>query len=142
MSAAARCDDPLLRGDLVSDDGTVTAVVVSFDEDRIDDVRGEVIDRIHQLVDPRLPPGMTRALQRQPRDQRDLQPRHARRTRRTLTPPILVLTIGAIYFMFRSWRITVLLIVAVLVSAVWTMGLFVADGVHATTCWPACCRRW
>src|SRR5687767_10393753 len=51
-------NDPLLRGDLVSADGTVTAIIVTFDEDRIDDVRGEVIDRIHSAVDQRLPPGM------------------------------------------------------------------------------------
>jgi predicted RND superfamily exporter protein len=50
-------DDNLLRGDLVSEDGTVTAIVVTFDEDRIDEVRGEVIDRIHQAVDNRLPGG-------------------------------------------------------------------------------------
>src|SRR5687768_14127294 len=37
-------NDPLLRGDLVSADGTVTAIIVTFDEDRIDDVRGEVVD--------------------------------------------------------------------------------------------------
>jgi predicted RND superfamily exporter protein len=34
--------DDLIRGDLVSDDGTVTAIVVSFDEDRIDAVRAGV----------------------------------------------------------------------------------------------------
>ena len=86
-----RCsDDPLLRGDLVSEDGTVTAIVVTFDEDRIDDVRAGVIERDpRSSIDPRLPAGMQRVLQRQPRDQRDLQPRHARRTRRNLTPPIL-----------------------------------------------------
>ena len=44
--------DELLRGDLVSEDGTVTALVVSFDEDRIDDVRAGVIEQIHQIVDP------------------------------------------------------------------------------------------
>ena len=50
--------DDLLRGDLVSESGTVTAVVVSFDEDRIDAVRGGVIQQIHDLVDPRLPEGI------------------------------------------------------------------------------------
>ena len=70
-------DDPLLRGDLVSEDGTVTALVVTFDEDRIDDVRAGVIEQIHALVDPRLPAGDGGVLQRQPGDQRDLQPDHA-----------------------------------------------------------------
>jgi len=45
-----------------------------------------------------------------------------------LTPPILLLTVAGIYLMFLSWRITGLLIVAVLVSAVWTMGLYVTMG--------------
>ena len=44
--------DDLLRGDLVSDSGTVSAIVVSFDEDKIDEVRGGVIQEIHDIVDP------------------------------------------------------------------------------------------
>jgi len=50
--------DDLIRGDLVSDSGSVTAIVVSFDENRIDAVRGGVIQKIHDLVDPGLPPGV------------------------------------------------------------------------------------
>src|SRR4051812_39471449 len=42
--------DELIRGDLVSEDATVTAIVVSFDETRIDRVRGGVIQRIHEIV--------------------------------------------------------------------------------------------
>ena len=62
---------------------TVTAIVVSFDEDRIDQVRAGVIQQIHDIVDPRLPAGREGVLQRQPRDQRDLQPRHARQPARS-----------------------------------------------------------
>jgi len=51
--------DDMIRGDLVSEDGTVTALVVSFDEKRIDKVRGGVIQQIHQIVDQHLPPGVT-----------------------------------------------------------------------------------
>ena len=50
--------DDLIRGDLVSEDATVTALVVSFDEDRIDQVRAGVIQRIHDIVDPQLPAGV------------------------------------------------------------------------------------
>ena len=50
--------DRLMRGDLVSDDGRVTAIIVSFDESRIDEVRGGVIQKIHEVVDPRLPAGL------------------------------------------------------------------------------------
>jgi predicted RND superfamily exporter protein len=120
-------DDPLLRGDLVSEDGTVTAIVVSFDEDRIDDDRSAVIAEIHQLVDPRLPAGMT-AFYNGSLEISETYNRITLANTRNLTPPILALTIAGIYLMFRSWRITVLLVVAVLVSAVWTMGLFVEMG--------------
>jgi predicted RND superfamily exporter protein len=119
--------DPLFRGDLVSDDGTVTAIVVSFDEDRIDDIRSGIIDRIHQIVDPRLPPGM-RAYYNGSLEISETYNRVTVANVKNLTPPILGLTLLAIYLLFRSWRITLLLAAAVLVAAVWTMGLFVLMG--------------
>jgi predicted RND superfamily exporter protein len=120
-------DDSLVVGDLVSRDGQVTAIIVTFDEERIDDVRGQVIDRIHQLVDPRLPSGMSSYYN----GSLEISEAYNRITisnTKTLTPPILGLTIGAIFLLFRSWRITGLLVVAILVSASWTMGLFVMMG--------------
>jgi hypothetical protein len=120
-------DDALLKGDLVSDDGTVTAIVVSFDEDRIDEVRSGIIDQIHQLVDPRLPAGM-QAYYNGSLEISETYNRVTIANTKNLTPPILGLTVAGIYLMFRSWRITVLLVIAVLVSAVWTMGLFVEMG--------------
>jgi uncharacterized protein len=119
--------DRLLRGDLVSEDGTVTVLVVSFDEDRIDDERAGVIEEIHQLIDPRLPPGMT-ALYNGSLEISETYNRVTLDNTKKLTPPILLLTIGGIFLMFRSWRITALLVIAVLVSAIWTMGLFVEIG--------------
>src|SRR5919108_2607499 len=38
-------NEPLLRGDLVNADGTVTAVVITFDESRIDQGSGRIIDQ-------------------------------------------------------------------------------------------------
>jgi predicted RND superfamily exporter protein len=107
--------DRLLRGDLVSEDGTVTAIVVSFDEDRIDE-RGEVIDRIHKLIDPRLPAGM-KAYYNGSLEISETYNRITLENTYKLTP-ILLLTIAGIYLMFRSWRIIGLLIVAVPASAV------------------------
>ena len=120
-------DDSLLRGDLVSNDATVTAILVSFDEARIDSVRARVIDRIHQIVDSGLPAGM-RAYYNGSIEIAETYNRITLENTLTLTPPILALTIGGIFLMFRSWRITGLLVVAVVVSAVWTMGLFVMMG--------------
>ena len=119
--------DPLLRGELVSEDGTVTAIVVSFDEDRIDNVRSQVLDRIHALVDDRLPEGF-RAFYNGSIEITETYNRVTVANTRNLTPPILALTVGAIFLLFRSWRITGVLIVAVLASVLWTMGLFAAMG--------------
>ncbi|HEV8319058.1 MAG TPA: MMPL family transporter [Vicinamibacterales bacterium] len=120
-------DDPLLRGDLVSDDGTVTAIVVTFDEDRIDQVRAGVIEMIHKLVDPRLPPGME-AFYNGSLEISETYNRVTLDNTRKLIPPVLLLTIAGIYVMFRSWRLTFLVVVSMLVSVVWTMGLFVLMG--------------
>jgi predicted RND superfamily exporter protein len=115
--------DDLLRGDLVSEDGTTAAIVVFFDERRVDDVRAEVIDRIHGLVEARLPPSFTAHFN----GSLEISETYNRITlanQTTFTPPILVLTVLAIYAMFRSWRKTLLTLVAVLISVVWTLGLY------------------
>ena len=119
--------DRLLRGDLVSEDGTVTAIVVTFDEDRIDDVRGDVISRIHQLIDSRLPDGME-AHYNGSLEISETYNQVTQSNLMKLTPPILLLTVGALFFMFRSWRLTLLVMGAVVVSFVWTMGLYVLMG--------------
>src|SRR5687767_9638655 len=119
--------DRLLRGDVVSEDGTVTAIIVTFDEDRIDDVRGDVIDRIHRLIDTRLPDGME-AHYNGSLEISETYNKVTQSNLRNLTPPILLLTVGALFFMFRSWRLTLLVMGAVVVSFVWTMGLYVLMG--------------
>ena len=119
--------DRLLRGDLVSEDGTVTAIVVTFEEDRIDDVRGDVVSRIHQLIDSRLPDGME-AHYNGSLEISETYNQVTQSNLMMLTPPILLLTIGALFFMFRSWRLTALVMGAVVVSFVWTMGLYVLMG--------------
>jgi predicted RND superfamily exporter protein len=119
--------DPLLRGDLVSEDGTVTAIIVTFDEDRIDDVRGDVVDRIHKLIESRLPDGM-QAYYNGSLEISETYNRVTTSNLAMLTPPILLLTIGALFVLFRSWRLTMLVMGAVVVSFVWTMGLYVLMG--------------
>ena len=116
-------EDDLLRGDLISESGTVTAIVVSFDEDRIDDVRGGVIQQIHDLVDPRLPPGV-RAFYNGSLEISETYNRVTLDNQRKFTPPIFLFTVLAIYVAFRSWRKTVLTMFAILVSILWTLGLY------------------
>ncbi|MBK9241159.1 MAG: MMPL family transporter [Acidobacteria bacterium] len=115
-------DDELFRGDLISEDGTVTALILFFDEARIDDVRAEVLTEIRRLVDA-VTHRIQGALQRQPRDHGG----HNRVTlanQTTFTPPILALTLLALFVMFRSVKKTLLTFGAILVSLLWTLGLY------------------
>ena len=119
--------DDLIRGDLVSEDGTVTALVVSFDERRIDKVRGGVIQQIHQLIDPRLPPGV-RAYYNGSLEISETYNRITLANQRTFTPPIFLVTLVAVYLSFRSWRKMLLTIVAVGISVIWALGLYSLTG--------------
>jgi uncharacterized protein len=116
-------EDDLIRGDLVSEDGTTTAIIVGFDEDRIDEVRAGVIQRIHDIVDPRLPEGV-RAYYNGSLEISETYNRITLDNQRKFTPPILLFTVLAIYASFRSWRKTLLAMIAVLVSLLWTLGLY------------------
>ena len=115
--------DELLKGDLVSDDGRVTALVVTFDEERIDKVRAGVIQQIHEIVDPRLPQGI-RAYYNGSLEISETYNRITLDNQRRFTPPIFVVTILAIYLAFRSWRKTLLAMFAIAVSVLWTLGLY------------------
>jgi uncharacterized protein len=115
--------DDLIRGDLVSEDGSTTAIVVSFDEKRIDAVRAGVIQRIHDIVDPGLPPGV-KAYYNGSLEISETYNRITLANQRTFTPPIFIITLLAVFLSFRSWRKMVLTIVAVGVSVLWTLGLF------------------
>ena len=116
-------EDELIRGDLVSEDATVTALVVSFDEDRIDAVRGGVIQQIHNTVDPGLPSGI-KAFYNGSLEISETYNRITLDNQQKFTPPILLFTVAAIYFTFRSFRKTVLALIAVAISVLWTLGLY------------------
>ena len=116
-------EDDLIRGDLVSENGSTTAIIVGFDEDRIDEVRAGVIQQIHDIVDPRLPAGV-RAYYNGSLEISETYNRITLDNQRKFTPPILLFTVLAIYLSFRSWRKTLLAMFAVLVSLLWTLGLY------------------
>jgi predicted RND superfamily exporter protein len=115
--------DEMFRGDLVSEDATVTAIVVSFDEARIDDVRAEVLAEIRTVVAAALPADF-RAHYNGSLEITEWYNRVTLDNQIKFTPPILILTLGAIFLLFRSWRKTVLTFAAILVSLLWTLGLY------------------
>jgi predicted RND superfamily exporter protein len=119
--------DELIRGDLISDNEQVAAIIVTFDEDRVDDVRGRVIESVRQTVLAKLPAGVTPHFN----GSLEISETYNRVTlanTQTFTPPIMLFTFAAVYLMFRSWRRTLLTMGAVLVSVLWTLGLYTAFG--------------
>ena len=116
-------DDDLLRGDLISEDGTVAAIIVSFDEKRIDDVRAGVIDAIHGIVDPALPKDFE-VYYNGSLEISETYNRITVQNQTKFTPPILLITLVALYLMFRSARKTALTLAAIGVSILWTVGLY------------------
>lgn len=115
--------DDLLRGDLISEDGTVASVVVFFDERRVDDVRAQVIASINGIVRARLPADF-RYYVNGSLEISETYNRITIENQTKFTPPILLCTVIALFAMFRSWRRTLLTLGAVLVSVVWTIGLY------------------
>jgi predicted RND superfamily exporter protein len=115
--------EPLLRRDLINDAGTVTAVVVTFDEGRIDEVRGRVIDEVKAAVEASKPQGFD-AYYNGSLEISETYNRITIANTYELTPPILLLTIAGLYMMFRSVRKTVIVLISVLVSVVWTLGIY------------------
>jgi predicted RND superfamily exporter protein len=116
-------DDELLGGDLISKDGTVAAIVVFFDEVRVDAIRARVIAEIRQAVAAGLPAGF-RAHFNGSLEISETYNRITLANQTKFSPPILVLTIVALFVLFRSWRRTLLTMIAVLISVIWTLGLY------------------
>jgi uncharacterized protein len=130
QAAAVRRDaleDPLMRGDLVSEDATVTAVIVTFDEDRIDEVRGQVLADIRAIVEREKPNGLA-VFYNGSLEISETYNRVTISNTTDLTPPIVAITLVALYWMFRSIRKTLLIALAVGVSVIWTLGLYSAMG--------------
>ena len=122
-----------MRGDLVSEDGTVTAIVVCFDEAR--DRR-----RARRRHPARSTASSIRSCRRASRahynGSLEISETYNRITldnQTKFTPPILLSRCSRIYVMFRSWRKTLLTLFAILISMLWTLGLYACWG-STTTC--------
>jgi predicted RND superfamily exporter protein len=120
---ARALDDPLVRGDLIAPDGSAVSLLINFDEDRIDAVRAETIEAIKAAVERHLPSGIA-AHYNGSLEISETYNRVTIANTRKFTAPILVLTLLALYTMFRSWRVTLLTMFAVLVSVLWTLGIY------------------
>jgi predicted RND superfamily exporter protein len=115
---AAVDGDKLLRGNLVSEDGTATVIVAEFDE-RLTDVA--IAKRIDEIVAPERDGTVTIALAGAPILRAEL-------TRYTamigVLFPVAVLVIGLIHYQaFRTLQAMFLPLVTALLSVVWALGI-------------------
>jgi predicted RND superfamily exporter protein len=120
---AEALDDPLLERDLLSENARVVAVVVTFDEDRIDAERGQALADARAVVERDRPPGITVHYN----GSLEVSEEYNRITvanAQSLTAPILAITLLSLYWMFRSLRKALAMIIAVAVSVIWTLGLY------------------
>ena len=115
--------DDLLRGELVSEDGTVAAVVVTFDEDRLNQARGETLDRIYTAVRKSLPYGL-HAFYNGSIEIDETYNRVTVENQRRFVPPILLLTVVAVYVLFRSVSRALIVLFSIAVSVLWTLGIY------------------
>ena len=100
---------------------------LTFDEDRIDEVRGQVLTDIRNVVE-RDKPADVEAHYNGSLEISETYNRVTVSNTEDLTPPILIITIVAIYALFRSVRKTAVILVAIAVSVLWTLGLYSAAG--------------
>ena len=119
--------DALLRGELVSDDGSVAALVVTFDEDRLDQQRAPILDKIYTTVRSRLPSGVV-AHYNGSIEINETYNRVTAGNQRRFVPPILALTLLAVFVLFRSIARTAIAMVSIVVSVLWTLGLYACMG--------------
>ena len=115
--------DPFIEGDLISPDASVVSIVVNFDEDEVDAARAETIERIRAAVARSLPGGV-RAHFNGSLEISETYNRVTIANTVNFTPPILLMTMLALYALFRSWRVTLLTLGAVLISVLWAVGLY------------------
>jgi predicted RND superfamily exporter protein len=115
--------DRFLRGDLIAAADPVVSIVINFDEDRVDAARSATIERVRASVQRHLIPGLEAYFNGSLEISETYNRVTVANTYR-FTPPILLMTMAALYVLFRSWRITLLILGCVLVSVLWADGLY------------------
>ena len=116
-------DDDQVRDQLVSSDGSVAAVVVTFDEEQLNLSRQQTLDRIYGTVREQLPPGLAVHYN----GSIEIDETYNRVTvdnQRKFIPPILLVTLVAVFLLFRSAARACVVLLSIAVSVVWTLGLY------------------
>jgi len=116
-------EDERVVDDLVSRDGTVASITVSFDEDRSDSIREALLAEVRRLAAAGRPPEVETFFN----GNLVISESYDRASRRNLAvyaPFTLVLLVAASYFLFRSWARVGLIVSATALAVGCTLALF------------------
>ena len=119
--------DAVLRDELVSSSGSVTALVVTFDEERLNQDRAAILNEIYGTVRAQLSTGLA-AYYNGSIEINETYNRVTIDNQRRFLPPILLLTLLAVYLLFRSIRHAIVVLTCVVVSVLWTLGIYALLG--------------
>jgi predicted RND superfamily exporter protein len=115
--------DVFLRDELVSRSGHVAALVVTFDERSLERDRPAILGEIYETVGSRLPPGLT-AYYNGSIEINETYNRVTVENQQRFIPPILFLTLVAIYVLFGSLAHALVVLICIVLSVVWTLGAY------------------
>ncbi len=115
--------DAFLSDELVSRNGNVTALVVTFDERRLDEARSTILNEIYGTVRSKLPAGVS-AYYNGSVEINETYNRVTVDNQRRFVPPILALTLLAVYALFRSVGHALVVLTCIVVSVLWTLGSY------------------
>lgn len=115
--------DPTIRGDLVSEDGTVSAITVIFHDEKADPVRGELLEEARRLAGQSRPENVTLYYNGSMEISQEYD-RVSMTNMRNYTPPMFLLIVLSTYLLFRSWFRVAIVSLSTLLSIGWTLSIF------------------
>jgi len=113
----------VLRDELVSSSGNVTALVITFDEERLDQDRAAILNEIYSTVRAQLPGGLA-AYYNGSIEINETYNRVTIDNQRRFLPAILLLTLLAVYVLFRSIPHAIVVLTCIVVTVLWTLEIY------------------
>ncbi len=113
----------IFRDDLVSSDGTLTTILVVFDEEKADPERARLLARIREIMDEGRPDDIQVYFSGSMEISKEYD-RFTMQNQRDFTPPLIALIIIVMLLLFRSVSKLLIVIFVIGVSLIWTVGIY------------------
>lgn len=113
----------MFRGDLVSTDGTLTTMWITFDEENADRERSRILAEIREIMEEGSPDGVKVYYSGSMEISKEYD-RFTMQNQRDFTPPLILLIVVAILFLFRSLSRLLIVVFVVGSSLAWTIGIY------------------